>query len=66
MRNLLAGAALALTLNTQAVAGIQEEAVTYKDGDTVLKGFVVYDALYTWCRSLQGESHNWPTKATAA
>ena len=20
---------------------------------------VVYDALYTWCRSLQGELHNW-------
>ena len=22
-------------------------------------GMVVYDALYTWCRSLQGELHNW-------
>jgi rhodanese-related sulfurtransferase len=23
-------------------------------------GMVVYDALYTWCRSLQAETHNWP------
>jgi hypothetical protein len=22
-------------------------------------GMVMYDALYTWCRSLQGEIHNW-------
>jgi hypothetical protein len=21
---------------------------------------VMYDALYAWVRSLQGESHNWP------
>jgi hypothetical protein len=20
---------------------------------------VIYDALYTWCRSLQGETHGW-------
>ena len=25
-------------------------------------GMVMYDALYTWCRSLQAETHNWPTK----
>jgi len=43
MRTLLAGAVLALSLLTQAQAAIKEEAVTYKDGDTVLKGFVVYD-----------------------
>ena len=23
-------------------------------------GLVMYDALYTWCRSLQAETHNWP------
>ena len=23
------------------------------------KGMVMYDALYTWCRSLQGETHGW-------
>jgi dienelactone hydrolase len=43
MRTLLAGAVLALSLTTQANAAIKEEPVTYKDGDTVLKGFVVYD-----------------------
>jgi len=43
MRNLMAGALFALSLSTQAVAAIQEEAVTYKDGDTVMKGFIVYD-----------------------
>jgi rhodanese-related sulfurtransferase len=26
-------------------------------------GMVMYDALYTWCRSLQSETHNWPAKA---
>jgi hypothetical protein len=25
-------------------------------------GLVMYDALYTWCRSLQQETHNWPAK----
>ena len=46
-RNLMAasvtGAAIALTFASTAFAAIQEEAVTYKDGETVLKGFVVYD-----------------------
>jgi rhodanese-related sulfurtransferase len=26
-------------------------------------GMVIYDALYTWCRSLQAETHGWPPKA---
>lgn len=43
MRNLMAGALVALSLSTQGYAAIQEEAVTYKDGDTVMKGFIVYD-----------------------
>jgi dienelactone hydrolase len=42
-RMMTAGAALALLLSGQANAAIHEEPVTYKDGDTVLKGFVVYD-----------------------
>jgi hypothetical protein len=25
-------------------------------------GMVMYDALYTWCRSQQHETHNWPAK----
>jgi dienelactone hydrolase len=40
---LLSGALLALSLATPAVAAVKEEPVTYKDGDTTLKGFVVYD-----------------------
>ncbi|MGH8704875.1 MAG: dienelactone hydrolase family protein [Burkholderiales bacterium] len=43
MRNLMAGAVLALSLTAPGYAAIQEKAVTYKDGDTVLKGFIVYD-----------------------
>jgi rhodanese-related sulfurtransferase len=29
-------------------------------------GMVIYDALFTWCRSLQAETHNWPAKAANA
>jgi dienelactone hydrolase len=43
MRKLLSAAALSLFIAAAASAAIQEEAVTYKDGDTVLKGFIVYD-----------------------
>ena len=32
----------------------------YPDDHAMLaQGMVVYDALYTWCRSLQGETHGW-------
>ena len=41
MRTTLAAALIALTL--PAYAAIKEEAVTYKDGDTTMKGFIVYD-----------------------
>ena len=43
MRNFLAGAIVALSFSGTAYATIQEEAVTYKHGDTVMKGFIVYD-----------------------
>ena len=33
------------------------------DHEMLRHGFVVYDALYSWCRSLQGETHGWPPKA---
>jgi rhodanese-related sulfurtransferase len=34
----------------------------FQDDHEMLKhGMVMYDALYTWCRSLQAETHNWPT-----
>jgi hypothetical protein len=33
----------------------------FADDHEMLKhGLVMYDALYAWCRSCQGESHNWP------
>jgi hypothetical protein len=35
-----------------------------EDHEMLRQGMVIYDALYTWCRSLQDETHNWqPTKA---
>src|SRR5262245_15022006 len=43
MRTMLAGALLALAMTMNANAAIKEEPVTYKDGDTTMKGFVVYD-----------------------
>jgi rhodanese-related sulfurtransferase len=35
------------------------------DHEMLVHGMVMYDALYTWCRSLQSETHNWPAKAPA-
>lgn len=33
----------------------------YADDHEMLKhGRVIYDALYSWCKSCQHESHNWP------
>jgi dienelactone hydrolase len=43
MRHLIVGAAIAVSFAGTAYAAVQEEAVTYKDGDTVMKGFIVYD-----------------------
>ena len=35
----------------------------FPDDHEMLKhGMVMYDALYAWCRSCQGETHNWPPK----
>jgi len=30
------------------------------DHEMLKVGMVMYDALYTWCKSGQGETHNWP------
>lgn len=30
------------------------------DHDMLKQGLVVYDALFTWCRHCQSETHNWP------
>jgi len=33
----------------------------FTDDQAMLQqGMVMYDALYAWCRSCQGETHNWP------
>ena len=38
----------------------------FQDDHEMLRyGMVIYDALYAWCRSLQGETHSWPPKMTA-
>jgi rhodanese-related sulfurtransferase len=36
------------------------------DHEMLRHGMVMYDALYTWCRSLQSETHNWPARAVGA
>jgi hypothetical protein len=37
----------------------------YADDHEMLRhGMVVYDALYAWCRSCQGEQHRWPPQMT--
>jgi hypothetical protein len=33
------------------------------DHELLRFGMVMYDALYAWARSLQGETHGWPPKA---
>jgi hypothetical protein len=39
----------------------------FADDHAMLRhGMVMYDALYAWCRSLQGETHNWPPAGYAA
>ena len=43
MKAQLLGVLLALAIATPAMADIKEEPVTYKDGETTLKGAVVYD-----------------------
>jgi hypothetical protein len=32
------------------------------DHEMLRHGLVMYDALYAWCQSCQGETHNWPPK----
>ncbi len=36
------------------------------DHEMLRHGMVMYDALYTWCRNLQDETHNWPARAVGA
>ena len=32
------------------------------DHEMLRHGLVLYDALYSWCQSCQGETHGWPPK----
>lgn len=32
------------------------------DHAMLAQGMVMYEALYAWCKSCQGETHNWPPK----
>ncbi len=34
----------------------------HDDHQMLAHGMVLYDALYAWCRSGQGETHRWPPK----
>ena len=43
MRIAAAAALLALAVSVPGQAAVKEDPVTYKDGDTTMKGFVVYD-----------------------
>jgi hypothetical protein len=40
-------------------------AVFPDDHEMLRHGLVVYDALYAWCRSCQGETHSWPPNMAA-
>jgi hypothetical protein len=40
-------------------------AVFADDHEMLRHGMVVYDALYAWCRSCQGEKHSWPPNMAA-
>ena len=35
-------------------------AVFADDHEMLRHGMIMYDALYAWCRNLEGETHNWP------
>jgi dienelactone hydrolase len=58
MRNWMTGVGLLLALGA-ADAAIKEEPVTYKDGDTTMKGFVVYDDASTARRPGVIVVHEW-------
>jgi len=48
---------LAISLGLSAVFGDDHEMLRH--------GLIVYDALYAWCRSCQGETHSWPPNMAA-
>jgi hypothetical protein len=40
-------------------------AIFADDQEMLRHGLVLYDALYAWCRSCQGETHSWPPNMAA-
>ena len=40
-------------------------AIFADDHELLQHGMVIYDALYAWCRSCQGEVHSWPPNMAA-
>jgi dienelactone hydrolase len=59
MRTMMAGALCALAMVASANAAIKEEPVTYRDGETTMKGFVVYDDAITGKRPGIVMVHEW-------
>jgi dienelactone hydrolase len=59
MKMPLLGALLALAIATPALAAITEEPVTYKDGETTMNGFIVYDTATTGKRPGIVLVHEW-------
>jgi dienelactone hydrolase len=59
MRTIVLGALCAMAFVANANAAVKEEPVTYKDGDTTLKGFVVYDDASTAKRPGLVMVHEW-------
>ena len=59
MRTIIVGAFCAIAMVANANAAIKEEAVTYTDGETTMKGFVVYDDAITAKRPGIVMVHEW-------
>lgn len=57
---------LALTAQSSGLYAISLglSALFADDHEMLRHGMVMYDALYAWCRSCQGETHNWPPKVS--
>jgi dienelactone hydrolase len=59
MRTIVLGALCAIAMVASAKAEVKEEAVTYTDGKTTMKGFVVYDTAVTGKRPGIVMVHEW-------
>jgi hypothetical protein len=59
MRTMIVGALCAIAMIANVNAAIKEEPVTYKDGETTMKGFVVYDDANTTKRPGIVMVHEW-------